>query len=151
MRFITDTHLGKLAKYLRLLGFDTLHFKEGDDKTLERIARKERRVLLTRDRELSNWAAAECFFPINIDTESQLKEILAHYNLYDKCRPFSRCMVCNGLVREVEDLTEILPKVPQKVKEFNRRFWQCETCKKIYWHGTHYERMKEQVEAICAC
>jgi uncharacterized protein with PIN domain len=139
-----------LAKYLRLLGFDTLHFSEGDDKTLERIARKEERILLTRDRVLCDWAEAECFFPINIDTESQLKEILAHYDLYNSCRPFSRCMVCNGLVHEVENVGAILTKVPKKVREFNQRFWQCESCKKIYWHGTHYKRMKERVAAICA-
>ncbi len=150
MRFITDTHLGKLARYLRLLGFDTLHYREGDDKTLEKIAREEGRILLTRDRALYDWAKAECYFPINIDTELQLKEILAHFDLYNQCHPFSRCMVCNGMVHEVEERSKILPLVPPKVREYNTRFWQCETCKKIYWHGTHYERMKGRVEAICA-
>jgi len=151
MRFITDAHLGKLAKYLRLLGFDTLHFQEGEDETLERIAREEHRVLLTRDRALSRWAKAECYFPINIDTESQLKEIIAHFNLQDQCQPFSRCMVCNGVVHEIEEIETILPQIPPKVREYNTRFWQCEACKKIYWHGTHYERMRKKVAAICAC
>ena len=151
MRFITDAHLGKLAKYLRLLGFDTLHFKEGDDKTLEALAREEERVLITRDRVLYGWAKAECYFPINIDTESQLKEILEHYDLYHECCPFSRCMVCNGEVHEIKNPSKILHRIPEKVREYNSRFWQCEQCKKIYWHGTHYERMKAKIAAICAC
>ena len=150
MRFITDTHLGKLAKYLRLLGFDTLHFKEGDDETLEQIARDEERILLTRDRALYNWAKAECYFPINIDTDFQVKEILEHFHLCEACRPFTRCMICNGMVEELSDTSSILHLIPPKVKEFNTRYWQCQGCGKIYWHGTHYEKMKQKIDAYCS-
>lgn len=149
MRFITDTHLGKLAKYLRLLGFDTLHFTQGSDAELANLAQTQGRILLTRDRMLHARTDVTSYFPINIDTEEQLKEVLAHFDLCKACRPFSRCMICNGMVREIADPSTILDKLPEKVREFHTQFWQCEKCKKIYWHGTHYKRMKERIASFC--
>lgn len=149
MRFITDTHLGKLAKYLRLLGFDTAHFREGPDTVLETRAEKEGWMILTRDRALSEKKEVNAYFLYYIVAQEQLKEILEHFGLKEVIHS-ADAWLCNGIVHEIMNPSAILHMIPPKVREFNNRYWQCKRCGKIYWHGTHYARMKSMIAGFCS-
>ena len=145
--FIADCHLGKLAKYLRLMGFDTLFFPQIDDDDLVLMAKKEDRVIITRDRELSQRKNASVFYLKPIDLKEQLLTMVEAFDLHDYKAPFSRCIVCNTLLEEV-DKERIIDRLPEKVKHFFTYFEHCRTCDRIYWHGDHYRHMKQLLETI---
>lgn len=144
-RFVADVHLAKLAKYLRLLGFDTLYFNQIDDDALIKIAQEQERTILTKDRELCR-RSKRCYIVRNKEIKKQLKEVLEHFGLEVR-QPFSRCMVDNTELERVNK-EEIKKKLPPKVNEWCNQFWRCTECGRIYWHGSHYERMKEFIQDL---
>lgn len=146
-RFIADCHLGKTAKYLRLLGFDTLYFRQIDDDALVELAHKEGRTILTRDRELSRRSDAVCYFVEALTTDAQLRELLKVLGLKGQCRPFSRCLKCNTLLQRVPK-ESVLHRLPPKVARYFYVFDFCPGCDRLYWHGDHYRRMVAYVEAL---
>lgn len=117
-KFIADCHLGKLAKYLRIMGFDTLFFPTIEDDELIVIANEENRIILTRDRELSQRKNAPVLFLEPIETKGQLKTLIDYYHLKDHHVPFSRCIVCNTPLQIIEKET-VLDKLPEKVKSIS--------------------------------
>jgi uncharacterized protein with PIN domain len=139
-KFIADCHLGKLAKYLRLMGIDTLFFPHIEDDELISIAKDEDRIILTRDRLLSQRKHAPVFFLTPTDTKSQLQLLIDHYKLKENTAFFSRCIVCNTPL-QVIDKEKILESLPEKVKKHFDYYEYCPTCDRIYWQGDHYKHM----------
>jgi uncharacterized protein with PIN domain len=147
-RFVLDVHLGRLAAYLRMLGFDTLYKNDFDDPALADISADEHRILLTCDRLLlmRKQVSHGCFVR-NRQPQQQLLEILSRFGLYDELKPFTRCIHCNGITQPVEKQAieaQLLPKT----KKYYNEFFQCSSCKKIYWKGSHYLKMKEMVNSV---
>ena len=143
-RFVADVHLAKLAKYLRLLGIDTLYFTHIEDSELIDISNREQRWILTKDRELSQRAPRALLIKSNLLKE-QLREVLKRFE--PKTSPFSRCLKDNAILEKVEK-KEVLEYLPPKVKEFYEEFWRCGECGRIYWHGSHYEKMKSFIDEV---
>jgi hypothetical protein len=147
LKFIADCHLGKLAKYLRLMGVDTLYFPHIEDDALILIANDENRVILTRDRFLSERKNAPVFFLEPTDTKTQLQTLIEYYKLKEHPAPFSRCIVCNTPLQVIEK-EKIIDNVPEKVKKYFNYFEYCPSCDRIYWQGDHYRHMMEFMEQV---
>ncbi|MCW5882693.1 MAG: Mut7-C ubiquitin/RNAse domain-containing protein [Anaerolineae bacterium] len=149
-RFVLDVHLGKLATYLRLLGFDCLYTNDAHDGDLARISSQESRILLTRDRGLlKRGVVSHGYFVRAIEPLAQTIEVARRFDLFDRVQPFHRCVRCNGLVTPVPKATvldQLLPKTRLYFDEFHR----CETCGRVYWRGSHYERMQRIVDTVQA-
>jgi uncharacterized protein with PIN domain len=148
LRFIADAHLGKLSRYLRLLGFDCLFFNDAGDRTLARISVDQGRVLLTRDRDLLMHRVIShgCFIHAT-EPRQQLKEIVQRLQLESVYNPFTRCMECNGSLAAVEKRL-IEGQLPTHVREHYSDFWRCEACGRIYWKGSHYRELRAFIDAL---
>ena len=146
-RFIADCHFGKLAKYLRLMGFDTLFFPQIDDNDLIDLANKENRIILTRDRELFERQKAECTLVAAVKIEKQLREVSNTFELEKFQRPFTLCIVCNEPLHVIEK-EAILHRLPPKVIRYFSNFEICDKCNRIYWQGDHYKKMKASLEKM---
>ena len=148
MKLLCDRMLGSLAKWLRIFGFDTYYAKEGvEDQKLIEIAKEEKRILITRDKELIYDAKRENLKVIDIksrDLGEQLQKTLTKIKI-DPKKYLTRCLVCNSLIEEIEK-EKVRNKVPGQVFENNDKFWFCKKCEKIYWNGTHYENMLSKIK-----
>jgi len=149
IRFIADAHLGRLARRLRLLGFDTLFAPHPEDAALVETAGRERRILLTRDRALLMHAALThgCYVRPGTVNE-QLRYLVGRLDLCRSTRPFTRCMVCNGLLAPVarEAVLELLPPAVRRDQD---RFWRCGGCGRAYWQGSHFRALARELARIC--
>jgi uncharacterized protein with PIN domain len=148
MRFVVDVMLGKLAKWLRIMGYDVLYSNTCRDEELARIAAAEGRCLLTRDRELlSRFRLKHALFVRSVRVTDQLRELSCVLDL--ACRPpvFSRCTACNAEIHEVER-EDVAEEVPEYVYLTSLHFYRCGGCRKVYWPGTHVARMEEQLREI---
>lgn len=147
-RFILDVHLGKLANYLRLLGFDTLYRNNFSDAELAKISTEGRRILLTKDRRLLKRRIITHGYCIReTDPRKQLVEVLKRFDLFKSIDPFSRCLDCNTPLQEVSK-DEINHRLPPKVREQFDEFVRCPNCEKIFWQGSHYDKMKDFVQGV---
>jgi len=146
MRFVADAMVGTLAKWLRILGYDTHFAPELDDHQLVRLARAEGRVLLTRDRELSERPGLKSVLLTSEDLETQVGQVLADLRL-EPDRSFSRCPVCNGQLAEITR-EEARERVPAYVARTQETFMACPACQRVYWRGTHWRQMDEQLGHI---
>lgn len=147
-RFVLDVHLGRLAAYLRLLGFDTLYRNDYDDPTLARISAGEQRILLTCDRRLlMHRQITHGYFVRERQPHKQLLEILVRFDLFNARQPFTRCLHCNGLIRPVAK-DAIADQLLPRTRAYYQDFWQCPACGKIYWKGSHYLRMQQLIESL---
>lgn len=147
-RFVLDVHLGKLAKYLRMLGFDTLYRNDYKDKELADISLSQNRIILTRDRDLLKYShITHGYYVRNTNSLQQVSEIVKRFDLYEQIKPLSRCILCNHPL-SIVDKAEIIDQLePKTIKHYNT-FYRCEGCGKIYWKGSHYKRMKGFVSRI---
>jgi len=145
-RFVLDVHLGKLAVYLRLLGFDTLHNNHLDDPAIAAYAKNENRIVLTRDVALlKNGAISRCRWIRSLMPREQLAETIRYFELRPFLRPFTRCTVCNGAVTEVsKEIVRDLLK--PETSRYYHDFYRCSSCGKVYWKGSHYPRLMELIE-----
>ena len=145
IRFLTDAHLGALAKRLRLLGFDTRHAGSMDDAEIAAVSASERRVLLTRDRELlkRKQISHGCYIRQS-DPALQLAYVIRRLDLRRAARPFTRCGECNGALQESSP-EAVSDRVPEGVARRFRRFWICAGCNRVYWQGTHYQTLIRRV------
>lgn len=148
-RFVLDTHLGKLARYLRLLGFDTSYDNHWDDSTLADIsASGDKRILLTRDHGLlKRRQVTHGYFIRNDKPLLQIREVLSRFDLYQAVKPFSRCTQCNGEIGPV-DKDEVKERLPERVAQVFDRFSACKDCGRVYWQGSHYDHLKRIVGSI---
>lgn len=147
-RFILDVHLGRLAAYLRMLGFDTLYRNDYDDPELADISADEKRILLTCDRLLlMRKQITRGYFVRERLPRQQLIEILSRFDLFNNQKPFTRCMHCNGTTQKVNK-QDIEAQLLPKTKKYYNEFYQCQMCNKIYWKGSHYLKMQSMVSRI---
>lgn len=152
-RFVLDVHLRKLARRLRLLGFDTDYEEHRDDPELADISAQENRILLTRDRGLLKRKKVTRGLIIrNTDPEKQVIEVLQRLYLRNSIQPFTRCITCNGIIAAVdmesETFTSVRDTIPPGVLAWCREYYICASCGKVYWKGSHYDRMCAMVEAF---
>jgi uncharacterized protein with PIN domain len=148
IRFVLDVHLGKLANHLRMFGFDTWYRNDYEDAQLAEISCREKRILLTRDMGLLKRSMVTYgYFLRETNPKRQLREILRRFDLFRAIAPFERCISCNGLVHSV-DKHEISEQVPADTLQFYERFYRCDCCKKVYWKGSHYQKMHQFVQEI---
>lgn len=140
--FLADAHLGGLARFLRMLGFDTLHDHAYADRDIRRLAASEQRIVLSRDRELLKCReiARGCYVHA-LKAEAQLREVAERYGLAARARPFTRCLRCNLGLRGV-DKADIAEALPPSVRASQERFTRCDGCGRLYWPGSHYARMR---------
>ena len=147
-KFVIDSHLGKLARHLRLLGFDVLYKKIFPDAEIVKISVNQKRIVLTRDIGLlKNKLIQHGFWLRSIDPQKQLKEVLKRFKLYKKLKPFSRCLECNGKIIKIAK-KKVFAQLPPQVREYYQRFYLCQSCQKIYWQGSHYEYLLKLVNRI---
>ena len=147
-RFVVDGHLGKLARLLRMLGFDVLYKPDYRARDLVAISLEERRIILTRDRSvLKNSAVTHGHWLRSTDPLRQLREIVDRLHLRGRISPFSRCMLCNGRIEAV-DKAQVFDELPPRVAEAFNEFYRCGSCKKVYWRGSHTERMKTLIDEL---
>ncbi len=147
-KFIVDVNLGKLARYLRMLGFDTLNDRTYSDKEIIRLSLQDRRIILTRDQNLlKHRIVTHGYWLRATNPFEQLNEILHRLDLISRISPFTRCIDCNGLLNTV-DKKDILNLVPPRTAKYYTEFYQCASCKKIYWPGSHYLKMQEKIDRL---
>jgi uncharacterized protein len=140
--FLADAHLGGLARFLRMLGFDTLHDNNYADADIRRIAEREKRIVLTRDRELLKCREIERGAYVHArKAEAQLREVAERFALAPLARPFTLCLVCNVELYPVgkDGIARLLP---DQVRKVQTKFMRCDKCRRIYWPGSHYKRMR---------
>ncbi len=147
MKFLADDMLGRLAKWLRILGCDTLHLTQVSDDAVLRRAVREKRILLTRDRELAGRIPAGSGLWIQSENYIiQLRKIIRTVPLKVRIgRLFSLCLTCNIRVRKTAK-SAVRGKVPAQTYKHQRTFWRCPKCSKIYWRGTHYKNALKQLK-----
>ena len=145
-RFIADVHLGRLARSLRLFGMDTAYTNNYDYQDLLQSALTENRTVLSRNRAFKKEPVA--FFHIEQEEwHGQLMDVFRHFHLRDQIDPFTRCLVCNGLLATVQK-GSIASKLEPRTLEFYEDFWQCADCYRVYWKGAHYQRMISLIREI---
>ncbi|MGB5425402.1 MAG: Mut7-C RNAse domain-containing protein [Gammaproteobacteria bacterium] len=146
--FVLDTNLGRLARYLRLLGFDCLYQNDYDDDTVATIADREQRTVLTRDRALlQRRIITRGYFIREVRPRLQVKEVLARFDLYRLVAPFSRCIRCNGVL-QVVDKQSIEERLEPKTRKYFDSFMRCSDCGQIYWQGSHHARSLHLIEEL---
>jgi len=150
--FLCDVHLWKLARRLRLLGFDTRFNRQWDDPQLADIANKENIILLTRDRGLlMRNKVTHGLYVRNTDPEEQVVEILQRLNISNQAHPFSRCLVCNHLLKSVppgdqEFEKRLVQQVPEGVRQHCNHYFFCPSCGRIFWKGSHFKRLNHFID-----
>jgi uncharacterized protein with PIN domain len=141
-RFVLDVHLGKLAAYLRLLGFDARFSRDADDAALASVSRAERRILLTRDRGLLKRSEVTHGYAVrSTRPEEQLREVVDRFDLARSAAPFTRCLRCGGLLEPVAK-AGVAARMPPRARELHDEVFRCPACDKLYWKGTHWVRMR---------
>lgn len=150
IRFVVDGHLGRLARYLRMLGFDTHYERCMGDAELARVSAREHRILLTRDRGLlKRKIVTHACFIRERDPWKQLQALVIRLDLFRLATPFKRCIECNGLLTRV-DKKAIEAQLDPNIRRHFERFNQCSSCARIYWEGSHYQRMQTLVQKLLA-
>jgi uncharacterized protein with PIN domain len=147
-RFAADAHLGRLARHLRLLGFDTAYDCHWDDAHLAVTAVAEGRIILTRDGGLlKRRVVTHGLFVRAQQPRAQLFEVARRLQLVSRFRPFTRCLACNGTLTAVSK-HEVAGQVPERPWHAHEQFVRCTRCARVYWPGTHHERLRRFVEGI---
>lgn len=150
VRFVLDGHLGRLAAYLRMCGFDTVYRRDATDDELAQVASSDERILLSRDVGLLKRSAIRRgAFVRNERPPDQLVEVLRRFDLAGLVLPFARCLRCNGLLEPV-DREAVRPDVPPRVFGEQSAFRRCAACGGIYWRGSHHARMTRLLEQTLA-
>ncbi|HYO66039.1 MAG TPA: Mut7-C RNAse domain-containing protein [Archangium sp.] len=148
LRFLLDVGLGRLAGLLRMLGFDTLWRNDYADDVLARQSREQQRILLTRDLGvLKRSEVIHGYFPRETDPSQQLVEVVRRFQLTAHMRPFSRCIPCNGALSAASP-EEVRGRVPENVHATFSRFHQCPECKRVFWPGSHHDRMQVIIDKL---
>ena len=147
-RFILDTHLGKLAKYLRMLGFDTKYRNDYADDDIIEIASREECIILTRDKLLlKSKQVTHGYYVRATNKHEQLREVVRKFDLYSQFRSFTRCMTCNSELVPInkEEIVHLVQ--PDTLNSYNEFFF-CASCNKVYWKGSHFIRMESYIRDL---
>jgi hypothetical protein len=149
-RFVVDGHLGKLARDLRLLGFDVAYDSQAEDRQLLGIMEREDRALLTRDRRLLMHAVVKTgYCPRSQNPDEQTVEVIRRFNFLGSLAPFTRCLRCNAPLRKVSK-AEIIESLEPLTKIYYKQFRRCTGCGQIYWAGSHFSKLQRRLEQIRA-
>lgn len=149
-RFVLDVHLGRLARHLRLLGFDSLWCRDADDAELVRVSLGEKRILLTRDRGILKRAPlTHAYFVRQQVPSRQVVEVLRRFDLVGTVRPFGRCRECNETLQDV-DKAEVEDLLPPRTRRDFDEFRRCLGCRRVYWKGSHFDRLRTLVDDLLA-
>lgn len=145
-RFVLDGHLGTLARYLRLCGFDTRYRNDYRDDELAEVSAAEHRILLTRDRDaLKRRIVTRGYWIRHHDPRAQLAEVCRRFDLHDRAAPFTRCARCNGVLHDVDKA-----RIEHRLEPLTRRHYDtfriCADCDRLYWRGSHIARMERIIE-----
>jgi len=147
-RFVVDVNLGKLARRLRMLGFDTRYGNRLEDREIVEIARRERRIILTRDRRLLfRKAVTHGYWVRSDDPATQVDEVLERMDLVAQVEPLRRCLECNGLIETV-DREAVWSSLEPMTRRYYDSFYRCADCGKIYWEGSHVEHMNGAIRRL---
>ena len=148
IRFVLDANLGKLARWLRLLGFDSDYRNDFEDAELVEVSAQDRRVLLTRDRRvLQHKRVTHGYWVRSDQPDVQIVEVLRRFQIEGKISLFTRCLECNGPIDPVPK-SEVLDRLEPKTKIYYHSFSRCGQCGKVYWRGTHYDRMLAKLKRV---
>jgi uncharacterized protein with PIN domain len=148
VRFVTDGHLGRLTRNLRLLGFNVAYCQDADDRQLLEVMVRENRALLTRDRRLLMHAVVQHgYWPRSQNADEQTIEVVRRFDLSELIAPFTRCLRCNGPL-EAAAKADIIGKLEPLTKIYYDQFRRCPDCKQIYWSGSHFPKLQRRVEEI---
>lgn len=146
--FVVDVNLGKLARWLRLLGFDTLYRNDFRDAQIAAISAEQGRVLLTRDRLLLHQkVVTHGYWVRSVNPEAQVAEVVRRFRLDSSIRPFHRCLACNGLIHGVAR-SEVLAQLEPKTRRYYDEFYRCADCGRVYWKGPHFTRLEDTVARL---
>jgi len=147
-KFIADVHLGRLARYLRMMGFDVLYKNDFDDNEIVHLSLSERRAILTKDRGIlkRNEVTHGCWIR-STKVKEQVKEVIKRFDLKNNIKEFSRCIECNSVLKPISK-SEIINCIPPKVSKSQTDFYQCSDCNKNYWKGTHYQKMLSFIQSV---
>jgi uncharacterized protein with PIN domain len=147
-RFICDVHLGKLARLLRLAGFNTLYRNDYTDPQIVEYALPEKRCILTRDRGILKRSAVTHGYCLRSTVpQQQAREVIERFDLHAMARPFSLCIECNGPISRANK-DSVLPGLPQKTSECHDEFYKCDSCGRVYWQGSHFDSLRQTVSAM---
>lgn len=147
-KFVLDVHLGKLSRLMRMLGLDTLYENYYCDEEIVTIATNEKRCILTRDIGiLKRNEVNRGYWIRNIKPKEQLKEIINRFDLLNSISRFTRCILCNGQLTEISK-NEVIELIPPKVEQYYDKFFTCTKCERIYWRGSHIEKMNDYIQQI---
>jgi uncharacterized protein with PIN domain len=147
-RFVVDVHLGKLARNLRLLGFDVAYDAQAEDRQLLDIMERENRALLTRDRRLLMHAVVETgYCPRSQNADEQTVEVIRRFDLLGSTAPFRRCLRCNAPLQKVSK-SEVIERLEPLTKIYYEQFRRCTGCGQIYWTGSHFSKLQKRLEKI---
>lgn len=147
-RFLLDVGLGRLASLLRMLGFDTVWRNDFADDVLARRSRDEQRILLTRDLGvLKRSEVVHGYFPRETDPSRQLPEVARRYGLVPRMRPFTRCLACNTPLASASP-DDVRGRVPERVLATFSSFQHCPGCQRVFWAGSHHERMRAFIDSL---
>ncbi|MFB5620074.1 MAG: Mut7-C RNAse domain-containing protein [Nitrosopumilus sp.] len=152
MLFLVDAMLGNVARKLQLIGFDSEYKSNIDDLQLIEKAKREQRVIISKDRELIIKAKKQGIISVHITKENEVEQFLEileqiPLELDAVSGDRARCTKCNSSTSQI-DKSKISGKIPQKVSEFNDKFWKCDNCDQIYWEGTHIKKIQEFLERV---
>lgn len=151
MKFAADSMLGRLARWLRMSGYDTAYFKQKGDEDLISIAANENRILLTRDSKLHAKALKLKLQSCHVrsgELLEQLKQLALELGIAIQGSPiFARCTACNGVLERTEK-ESLRNKIPDTVLDGTDDFYSCKSCGKIYWRGSHWNRIKETADRL---
>ncbi len=149
-RFVADGHLGKLARNLRLLGFDVAYDHQAQDRQLLGVMESENRALLTRDRRLLMHAVVEiAYCPRSQNADEQTNEVIRRFDLFDSIAPFTRCLRCNAPLQKVAK-ADVIEKLEPLTKIYYEQFRRCTGCGQIYWAGSHFSKLQKRLDEIRA-
>lgn len=148
VRFIADAHLGGLAQLLRLAGFDTLYDNHFADAEIEALATAQERIVLTRDRELLKRRTIThgCYVRA-LKPQVQLREVMDRLDLASSARPFALCLSCNAPLRRI-DKAQAMGRAPEGVLERHSQFVTCDVCRRVFWEGSHWKRMRTLIDSL---
>ena len=148
IRFVVDVNLGKLAKKLRLLGFDTYYRNNLNDDEIVKISISEKRIILTRDIGILKYGnVTHGFWIRSDDPKIQLNEVIERLQLRNLFKAFSRCSQCNGQLKRIKK--ELLKnRIPDDTLSYYKIFWECQGCRQIYWEGSHFDKIIDWIEKM---
>jgi uncharacterized protein with PIN domain len=151
MKFIVDAMFGRLARWLRMSGYDTVYDVDLRNGRIVMIALEEGRAVITRDRDVyrrSVTGGVQATFVSSLDFPEQLKQVIDEYGVVFRDSPeYSRCPVCNSNLKQI-DKKDIKAELPERVRDLYEEFWECLGCGKVYWHGGHWKNIKDTVDLL---